>query len=90
MSQDRRTSDIWKHFSKVNSSLAKCDICKKNYSYKTSLSNLKKHLKNAHFIYLYTETDTLQVTFTLNNFNFKFACNLNTQKVVEVFFFKFV
>lgn len=69
MSQDRRTSDIWKHFSKVDSSIAKCDICKKKYSYKTSLSNLKKHLNNVHFIYLYTETDTLQVTYALNNIN---------------------
>lgn len=69
MSQDRRTSDIWKHFSKVDSSIAKCDICKKNYSYKTSLSNLKKHLNNAHLIYSYTETDTLQVSYALNNIN---------------------
>lgn len=69
MSLDRRTSNIWKHFSKVDSSIAKCDICKKKYSYKTSMSNLKKHLNNAHLIYLYAETDTLQVTYALNNIN---------------------
>lgn len=69
MSQDRRTSDIWKHFSKVDSSIAKCDICKKMYSYKTSLSNLKRNLNNGRFIYLYTETDTLQVTYARNNIN---------------------
>ncbi|KAL5246167.1 hypothetical protein ACI65C_013575 [Semiaphis heraclei] len=57
---DRRTSDIWKHFSKIDSSIAKCDTCKKSYSYKTSVTNLKKHLNNAHLIYLYTENDTLQ------------------------------
>jgi hypothetical protein len=65
MNQDRRTSDIWKHFSKVDSSQAKCEICKKKYSYKTSLSNLKKHLNNSHLIYLYTENNTLQVTYVL-------------------------
>lgn len=62
---DRRTSDIWKHFSKIDSSIAKCDTCKKSYSYKTSVTNLKKHLNNAHLIYLYTENDTLQVTYVL-------------------------
>lgn len=61
MSQDRRTSDIWKHFTKVDSKVAKCDVCKKSYSFKTSLTNLRKHINNAHLIYLQTENDTLQV-----------------------------
>lgn len=53
MSQDKRTSYIWQHFTKVDSSFAKCDICKRNLSYKTSVTNLKKHLNNAHLLYTY-------------------------------------
>lgn len=53
MSQDRRSSDIWKHFTKIDSNNAKCDICKKSYSYKTSVTNLKKHLHHSHLLYTY-------------------------------------
>lgn len=53
---DRRSSDIWKHFTKIDSINAKCDICKKNYSYKTSITNLKKHLSHSHLLYINSYT----------------------------------
>eukprot|EP00102_Acyrthosiphon_pisum_P013340 XP_008182878.1 PREDICTED: uncharacterized protein LOC103309376 [Acyrthosiphon pisum] len=54
MSQDKRTSNIWQHFTKIDSNFATCDLCKKKLSYKTSVTNLKKHLHNAHLLYSFT------------------------------------
>jgi len=56
MSKDRRSSDIWQHFTKIDSILAKCDICKKMYSYKTSVTNLKKHFHHAHSLYSFSNS----------------------------------
>jgi len=47
----KRTSSIWQSFTVVDSNFATCDICKRKLSYKTSLTNLKRHLTNAHLIY---------------------------------------
>ena len=51
MNQDRRSSDIWKHFTKLDSILAKRYICKKSFSYKTSVTNSRKHSNHAHLLY---------------------------------------
>ncbi|CAB3231247.1 unnamed protein product [Arctia plantaginis] len=42
-------SSIWNYFEKVPGVLvAECLLCKKEYSYKTSITNLKKHLSSKH------------------------------------------
>jgi len=51
---DRRTSNIWEHFTifDQNKYVAKCDLCRKKYSFKSTIYNLKKHLSNCHGIEL--------------------------------------
>ncbi|CAH0717220.1 unnamed protein product, partial [Brenthis ino] len=42
-------ASIWNHYEKIpGKSTAKCLLCKKEYSYKTTITNLKKHLKHKH------------------------------------------
>ncbi|KAG8235444.1 hypothetical protein J437_LFUL015792 [Ladona fulva] len=40
----RKTSEIWNFFKEVDTNFASCNICKTKLSYKTSTSNLKKHM----------------------------------------------
>ncbi|KAL4113573.1 hypothetical protein QTP88_017180 [Uroleucon formosanum] len=47
---DNRYSSVWEHFTIIDGIHAKCDICKRKYSYKSTLTNLKKHLSNKHLI----------------------------------------
>lgn len=43
------TSELWNFFDKVpNTTDARCHFCFKLYSYKTSITNLKKHLQYKH------------------------------------------
>lgn len=51
---DKRTSGIWAHFTIVDykNCIAKCDLCLKKYSFKSTLTNLKKHLFGCHGIKL--------------------------------------
>ena len=46
----RKRSDLWNFFEPVDekSSFASCNICKAKLSFKTSTSNLKKHMINRH------------------------------------------
>lgn len=44
----KKTSEIWKFFDPIDDFYAKCNICKTKISYKTSTSNLKKHMNNKH------------------------------------------
>ncbi|XP_025834211.1 beta-ureidopropionase-like [Agrilus planipennis] len=46
----RRSSVLWKIFTIEDQvkNLARCDICRQLFSYKTSISNLKKHLLKKH------------------------------------------
>lgn len=44
----RKTSQLWKYFEPENENYAICNMCKLRLSYKTSISNLKKHLKTKH------------------------------------------
>lgn len=47
---DNRYSSVWEHFTIIDGIHTKCDICKRKYSYKSTLTNLKKHLSNKHLI----------------------------------------
>lgn len=49
---DRRSSSVWSYFTIKDKVNAKCDIYHKSYSYKSTLTNLKKHLSSCHFIFL--------------------------------------
>lgn len=49
---DRRSSSVWAYFTIKDNVNAKCDICHKIYSYKSTLTNLKKHLSSRHLIFL--------------------------------------
>lgn len=62
MSQDKKTSNIWQHFSVIGSNFATCDICKKKLSYKTSTTNLRKHLNNIHLLYSFTSSTKVCIT----------------------------
>jgi len=72
---DRRNSSVWSYFTIVDNVYAKCDICKKDKSYKSSLTNLKKHLSSCHMIFLKHEqavnkVSKLQINITLKQLNF--------------------
>lgn len=49
-------SAVWNHFEKVPGKLtsARCIRCKKVYSYRTTTTNLKKHLKAKHNVSVYS------------------------------------
>ena len=49
---ERKRSNVWMHFSMSTSSneVAKCDICKREYSIRGGTSNLSKHLRVKHII----------------------------------------
>lgn len=48
---DRKKSDVWNHYSVINSEKAKCSYCSNSVSYKGgSTTNLNKHLKRKHII----------------------------------------
>lgn len=44
----RKTSKIWDHFTPINEISAKCDICGAVMSYKTSVTNLRRHVQRKH------------------------------------------
>lgn len=44
----RKSSKIWNFFTPVDDVSAKCDICKNVVSYKTSTTNLKRHMARKH------------------------------------------
>lgn len=52
-----RTSEVWCHFDVISEAnkVALCTICKQKLSFKSSVSNLKKHLKVKHFAIIRTE-----------------------------------
>ncbi|KAJ8923077.1 hypothetical protein NQ315_001629 [Exocentrus adspersus] len=41
----QKRSLLWKYFIPISESMANCKICRKTISYKTSITNLKKHLE---------------------------------------------
>jgi hypothetical protein len=46
----RKTSPLWAYFTELsgNEKMAKCDMCGQKLSYRSSISNLKKHLDKRH------------------------------------------
>lgn len=58
---DKRTSNTWDYFTIIdqNNLIAKCDICLKKYSFKSTLTNLKKHLSGRHGIGLSSSKENI-------------------------------
>jgi len=48
--EKKRFSIVWQYMTAVDSIIAICDTCQNKFSYKTSLTNLKKHFKAVHGI----------------------------------------
>ena len=46
----RRSSPVWSFFTVINTTkqIAKCDMCKADISFKSSVSNLKRHITSKH------------------------------------------
>lgn len=44
----KKSSELWQFFEADASFYAKCNICKTKISYRTTISNLKKHMKSKH------------------------------------------
>lgn len=44
----RRKSKVWNLFTKKDNFVATCNICQKDYSYKSAVSNLFKHYQKKH------------------------------------------
>ncbi|KAJ8866743.1 hypothetical protein PR048_032604 [Dryococelus australis] len=63
----RKCSEMWTFFTEINSEYASCNTCKDILSYKTSTSNLGKHMKHKHpTIELPTNSKNTEVTFELS------------------------
>lgn len=46
--REKRRSTIWNYFTPQNRFKAACNLCQKHLSYKTSISNLRKHYQKKH------------------------------------------
>lgn len=44
----RKISYLWNFFSEVDETFAKCNICSVKLSYRTSTTNLKRHMESKH------------------------------------------
>ena len=56
----QKTSDIWSQFTAdEREKMASCHICKQTLSYKTSITNLKRHLSTKHPTYSMRLSETL-------------------------------
>lgn len=44
----QKRSAIWIYFSSVANEKAKCNLCKNIYSFRGSVTNLRKHIKSKH------------------------------------------
>ncbi|VVC96853.1 unnamed protein product [Leptidea sinapis] len=50
MTERKRSSPIWQYFERIGTDKkALCCLCNKSLSYKTTIANLKSHLKLKHF-----------------------------------------
>ncbi|XP_049772570.1 uncharacterized protein LOC126159811 [Schistocerca cancellata] len=45
-----RTSELWSYFEILDREFTKCTLCGKKLSYKSTTTNLKKHLQKSHLI----------------------------------------
>lgn len=73
----QKTSDIWLHFTDLPGKIANCKLCKQSLSYKTSITNLKRHLSLKH-VTIQRRTDEA-VPVELNNENVPRQSNLSSQ-----------
>lgn len=74
---NRRSSFVWSYFTIKDNYNAKCDICSKIYLYKSSVTNLKKHLSSCHMIFLKQGQSTIEVSkYLINKTFFYFISNL--------------
>lgn len=48
MEKKNKTSPIWEFFTEINEGFAVCNICKTKLSFKSSISNLKRHVGSKH------------------------------------------
>lgn len=46
--KSRKSSKVWEYFECLSKEHARCRICFQKLSYKTTISNLKKHVINRH------------------------------------------
>ncbi|CAH1107682.1 unnamed protein product [Psylliodes chrysocephalus] len=54
---DRKKSTLWSFFQPTTDQKATCNLCRQNISYKTSISNLKRHLQRKHPLVNITSDD---------------------------------
>lgn len=80
----RKRSNVWNFFESVDneSRLAKCNLCKLKFSYKTSTSNLKKHIKNKHAIVPHKPEERVTVSLFRNILFILFSI-CNTDMLIE-------
>jgi hypothetical protein len=48
ISKRAKTSSLLSYFTSIDNNFTKCDICGKKCSYKSTTSNLRKHIKRIH------------------------------------------
>lgn len=48
MANRRKISYLWNFFSVIDETMAKCNMCAAKLSYKTSTTNLKRHIQAKH------------------------------------------
>jgi hypothetical protein len=72
----RKTSPLWAYFTELsgNEKKAKCDMCSQKLSYRSSISNLKKHLDT------FKLSNKVLIAVTDNNCNIKKAINSHLQR----------
>lgn len=73
-----KTNDIWNFFSAENDEYAKCNICKKKISYKTTNSNMRKHMKCTH--------STVKIDSSKNKERKGSSDQIQTEKTMSGFF----
>lgn len=44
----QKSSFLWQYFHPSSTDKACCNLCKQNFSYKTTTTNLKKHIERRH------------------------------------------
>ncbi|XP_067008469.2 uncharacterized protein [Anabrus simplex] len=53
MKTGRKTSILWSYFTYINDNVAKCDLCDRKLSYKSTTTNLRKHIERKHNVNSY-------------------------------------
>lgn len=61
---DLQSDSIWLHFEDIGSGQAKCKLCAKTYSFKTSVANLRTHWERIHESSSSSSSTTIPTTTT--------------------------